>query len=183
MKIIFYFKRGEYLLLLAFFQRFFVSDYDPTIEDSYMKQCYVDDDICKLEVLDTAGQEEFSTMREQYLRSGSGFLLVFSVVDRNSVEDVIRLHKMILRVKDRDEFPMLLVGNKADLENERHVREQLAKRLHLPYVECSAKRRMNVDEAFHDLVRLIRLQERQPMDGVDTVSSRYSKKKKNCRIQ
>lgn len=49
MKIIFYFKRSEYLLLLAFFQRFFVSDYDPTIEDSYMKQCYVDDDICKLE--------------------------------------------------------------------------------------------------------------------------------------
>ncbi|VDK25130.1 unnamed protein product [Anisakis simplex] len=60
-------------------------------------------------------------MREQYLRTGHGFLLVFSVVDRNSFEEVIRLHKMILRVKDRDEFPMMLVGNKADLEDERHV--------------------------------------------------------------
>ncbi|VDM43913.1 unnamed protein product [Toxocara canis] len=208
--------------------RYFVTDYDPTIEDSYTKQCYVDDDICKLEVLDTAGQEEFSTMREQYLRTGHGFLLVFSVVDRNSFEEVLRLHKMILRVKDRDEFPMMLVGNKADLDDERHVEErlanvpnveeprsyskivkgdsraiiygmqlcllisrreaeELARRLHVPYVECSAKKRMNVDEAFHDLVRLIRKfqqQERQPMDGADLVATRNAgKKKKNCRIQ
>ncbi|KHN75900.1 Ras-related protein R-Ras2, partial [Toxocara canis] len=112
--------------------RYFVTDYDPTIEDSYTKQCYVDDDICKLEVLDTAGQEEFSTMREQYLRTGHGFLLVFSVVDRNSFEEVLRLHKMILRVKDRDEFPMMLVGNKADLDDERHVEERLA---NVPNVE------------------------------------------------
>lgn len=33
-------------------------------------------------VLDTAGQEEFSAMREQYMRSGEGFLLVFAVNDR-----------------------------------------------------------------------------------------------------
>uniref|UniRef100_A0A0N5B0F3 Small monomeric GTPase n=1 Tax=Syphacia muris TaxID=451379 RepID=A0A0N5B0F3_9BILA len=111
---------GKSALTIQFVQQYFVTDYDPTIEDSYTKQCYVDDDICKLEVLDTAGQEEFSTMREQYLRSGNGFLLVFSVVDRNSFEEVIRLHKLVLRVKDRDEFPMMLVGNKADLVEERH---------------------------------------------------------------
>uniref|UniRef100_A0A915CAN3 Ras-related protein R-Ras2 n=1 Tax=Parascaris univalens TaxID=6257 RepID=A0A915CAN3_PARUN len=110
---------GKSALTIQFVQRYFVSDYDPTIEDSYTKQCYVDDDICKLEVLDTAGQEEFSTMREQYLRTGHGFLLVFSVVDRNSFEEVVRLQRMILRVKDRDEFPMMLVGNKADLSDER----------------------------------------------------------------
>ncbi|KAK5964276.1 Ras protein R-Ras protein, partial [Trichostrongylus colubriformis] len=56
---------------------------DPTIEDSYTKQCFVDEDLCKMEVLDTAGQEEFCTMREQYLRSGNGFLIVFAVTDRN----------------------------------------------------------------------------------------------------
>lgn len=182
---------GKSALTIQFVQRYFVTDYDPTIEDSYTKQCYVDDDICKLEVLDTAGQEEFSTMREQYLRSGNGFLLVFSVVDRNSFDEVIRLHKLILRVKDRDEFPMMLVGNKADLVEDRHISrqegEELARRLHLPYVECSAKKRMNVDEAFHDLVRLIRKfqqQERQPLDSPDLASPKtLNKKKKNCRIQ
>uniref|UniRef100_F1LCG0 Ras-related protein R-Ras2 n=1 Tax=Ascaris suum TaxID=6253 RepID=F1LCG0_ASCSU len=182
---------GKSALTIQFVQRYFVTDYDPTIEDSYTKQCYVDDDICKLEVLDTAGQEEFSTMREQYLRTGHGFLLVFSVVDRNSFEEVVRLQRMILRVKDRDEFPMMLVGNKADLSDERQIprpeAEELARRLHVPYVECSAKKRLNVDEAFHDLVRLIRKfqqQERQPMDGADLVTTRNpGKKKKNCRIQ
>lgn len=72
-------------------------------------------------VLDTAGQEEFSAMREQYMRSGEGFLLVFSVTDRNSFDELPRFHKQILRVKDRDEFPMLMVGNKADLEHQRVV--------------------------------------------------------------
>lgn len=62
--------------------------------------------------MDTAGQEEFSAMREQYMRSGEGFLLVFSVTERSSFEEMCKFHKQILRVKDRDEFPMLMVGNK-----------------------------------------------------------------------
>lgn len=74
-----------------------------------------------LSVLDTAGQEEFSAMREQYMRSGEGFLLVFSVADHASFEELAKFHKQILRVKDRDEFPMLMVGNKADLEHQRVV--------------------------------------------------------------
>lgn len=74
------------------------------------------------EVLDTAGQEEFSAMREQYMRSGEGFLLVFSLTDHNSFAEINKFQKQILRVKDRDEFPMLLVGNKSDLDYQRRVR-------------------------------------------------------------
>ncbi|RWS12439.1 ras-related protein R-Ras2-like protein [Dinothrombium tinctorium] len=140
---------------------YFVTDYDPTIEDSYTKQCVIDDQVARLDILDTAGQEEFSAMREQYMRSGEGFLLVFSVTDRNSFDEINKFHKQILRVKDRDEFPMLLVGNKSDLESQRVVSQleaqQLAQQLRIPYLECSAKLRLNVDVAFHDLVRLIRL--------------------------
>lgn len=72
-------------------------------------------------VLDTAGQEEFSAMREQYMRSGEGFLLVFAVTDKASFDEMYKFHRQILRVKDRDEFPMLMVGNKADLEHQRMV--------------------------------------------------------------
>ena len=46
-------------------------------------------------VLDTAGQEEFSAMREQYMRSGEGFLLVFSLTDRNSYEEIYKFHKQV----------------------------------------------------------------------------------------
>ena len=57
--------------------------------------------MCFLPVLDTAGQEEFSAMREQYMRKGDGFLLVYSVIDKLSFEDIRNFHTQILRVKDR----------------------------------------------------------------------------------
>lgn len=55
------------------------------------------------------------------MRSGEGFLLVFAVTDHPSFEEISKFHRQILRVKDRDEFPMLMVGNKADLEHQRSV--------------------------------------------------------------
>uniref|UniRef100_A0A2K5CQH9 RAS related 2 n=1 Tax=Aotus nancymaae TaxID=37293 RepID=A0A2K5CQH9_AOTNA len=105
-----------------FSQSYFVTDYDPTIEDSYTKQCVIDDRAARLDILDTAGQEEFGAMREQYMRTGEGFLLVFSVTDRGSFEEIYKFQRQILRVKDRDEFPMILIGNKADLDHQRQKR-------------------------------------------------------------
>merc|ERR1711936_803545 len=151
---------GKSAITIQFIQSYFVTDYDPTIEDSYTKQCVIDNKVAKLDILDTAGQEEFSAMREQYMRSGEGFLLVFSVTDRTSFEEVSRFHKQILRAKDRDEFPIMLVGNKADLQQQRVISNEeahgLARQLKVPYIECSAKVRMNVDQAFYELVRLVR---------------------------
>ncbi|XP_046933589.1 ras-related protein R-Ras isoform X4 [Lynx rufus] len=60
-------------------------------------------------------------MREQYMRAGHGFLLVFAINDRQSFNEVGKLFTQILRVKDRDDFPIVLVGNKADLETQRQV--------------------------------------------------------------
>ncbi|XP_073996595.1 ras-like protein 2 [Rhodnius prolixus] len=151
---------GKSAITIQFIQSYFVTDYDPTIEDSYTKQCVIDDVPAKLDILDTAGQEEFSAMREQYMRSGEGFLLVFAITDRASFDEMYKFHKQILRVKDRDEFPMLMVGNKADLEHQRIISQTeaqtLAGELRIPYIECSAKLRMNVDQAFHELVRIVR---------------------------
>ena len=151
---------GKSALTIQFIQSHFVSDYDPTIEDSYRKQCVIDDKVAHLDILDTAGQEEFSAMREQYMRTGEGFLLVFSVIEQSSFEEIQTFHRQILRVKDRDEFPMILVANKADLEDERTVStadgKELSSQLKIPYIETSAKQRTNVDPAFHDLVRAIR---------------------------
>uniref|UniRef100_A0A8C6VNG0 RAS related n=1 Tax=Naja naja TaxID=35670 RepID=A0A8C6VNG0_NAJNA len=102
-------------------QSYFVSDYDPTIEDSYTKICNIDGISTRLDILDTAGQEEFGAMREQYMRTGEGFLLVYAVNDRGSFNEIHKFHTQILRVKDRDEFPMVLVGNKTDLDLYRQV--------------------------------------------------------------
>lgn len=61
-------------------------------------------------------------MREQYMHTGEGFLLVYSIIDRNSFEEIPKFYRQILRVKDKVDFPMILVANKADLEVERVVR-------------------------------------------------------------
>ncbi|KAL0818718.1 hypothetical protein ABMA28_008050 [Loxostege sticticalis] len=175
---------GKSAITIQFIQSYFVTDYDPTIEDSYTKQCVIDDIPAKLDILDTAGQEEFSAMREQYMRSGEGFLLVFSVADHASFDELYKFHKQILRVKDRDEFPMLMVGNKADLEMQRVVSleeaQALSRQLKVPYIECSAKARMNVDQAFHELVRLVR--RFQEAERINIKAENRSGKKKTCAI-
>lgn len=60
-------------------------------------------------------------MREQYMRTGEGFLLVYSIISRQSFEEMVTFQQQILRVKDRDYFPIIVVGNKCDLESERQV--------------------------------------------------------------
>ncbi len=92
--------------------------------DSYRKQCMIDDEVALLDVLDTAGQEEYSAMREQYMRTGEGFLLVYSIASRQTFEEIVTFQNQILRVKDKDYFPMIVVGNKCDLEGERQVAKQ-----------------------------------------------------------
>jgi GTPase KRas len=62
-----------------------------------------------------------SAMREQYMRTGEGFLLVYSITSRNSFEEISTFHQQILRVKDKDTFPVVVVANKCDLEYERQV--------------------------------------------------------------
>ncbi|XP_053326935.1 ras-related protein M-Ras [Spea bombifrons] len=154
---------GKSALTIQFFQKIFVPDYDPTIEDSYLKHTEIDGQWAILDVLDTAGQEEFSAMREQYMRTGDGFLIVYSVTDKASFEHVDRFHQLILRVKDRESFPMILVSNKVDLIHLRKVSSEqgrdMAAKHNIPYIETSAKDPpQNVDKAFHDLVRVIRQQ-------------------------
>ena len=81
----------------------------------------IDEEVALLDVLDTAGQEEYSAMREQYMRTGEGFLLVYSITSRQSFEEIVTFQQQILRVKDKDYFPIIVVGNKCDLDAERQV--------------------------------------------------------------
>ncbi|GAA5966593.1 hypothetical protein JCM3765_005667 [Sporobolomyces pararoseus] len=145
---------GKSALTIQFIQSHFVD------EDSYRKQCMIDEEVALLDVLDTAGQEEYSAMREQYMRTGEGFLLVYSITSRNSFEEITTFHQQILRVKDKDFFPVIVVANKSDLDQERQVEshegQQLAKQFGCQFIETSAKARRNVDECFQELVREIR---------------------------
>ncbi|KAI9498461.1 ras related protein 1b [Zychaea mexicana] len=154
---------GKSALTVQFVQSIFVEKYDPTIEDSYRKQVEVDGQQCMLEILDTAGTEQFTAMRDLYMKSGQGFLLVFSITSMVTLTDLQELREQIMRVKDSDNVPMVLVGNKCDLEEERMVSREQGMMLSQewggkPFYETSAMYKINVDEVFFDLVRQINRQ-------------------------
>ena len=65
-------------------------------------QVTIDDETCLLDILDTAGQEEYSAMRDQYMRTGQGFLCVYSITSKGSFEEIASFREQILRVKDAD---------------------------------------------------------------------------------
>jgi len=151
---------GKSALTIQLTQNHFITEYDPTIENSYRKQVNIDDETCMLDILDTAGQEEYSAMRDQYIRSGQGFIIVYSITSKSSFDSLSTFHDQILRVKDEDTFPVVILGNKCDLEKDREVTlaeaKQYADSIGAPLYETSAKARINVEEGFYQLVREIR---------------------------
>ncbi|KPP69494.1 hypothetical protein Z043_111745 [Scleropages formosus] len=114
-------------------------------------QVEVDGQQCMLEILDTAGTEQFTAMRDLYMKNGQGFALVYSITAQSTFNDLQDLREQILRVKDTDDVPMILVGNKCDLEDERVVGKEQGQNLarqwnSCAFLESSAKSKINVNE-------------------------------------
>lgn len=146
-----------------------------------------------LEVLDTAGQEEYTALRDQWIRDGEGFVLVYSITSRASFSRITKFYNQIKMVKESSSsssptgpsylgspihaspgsssrpVPVMLVGNKSDKAVERAVSAQegqaLAKELGCDFVEASAKNCINVEKAFYDVVRMLRQQRQQQTGG------------------
>jgi GTPase KRas protein len=144
----------------------------------------VDGDIYMLDILDTAGQEEYSAMRDQYFRTGQGFLVVYSVTDRPSFDSLSNFRSAVLRVKEGDSFPMVFVANKIDLVEERdvtsHEGQELARSCGIPYIEASAKTRTNIEECFYAIVREIRKYRKRVATDSDQDETYRRKKKGAC---
>ncbi|KAK6714278.1 hypothetical protein SNK04_005226 [Fusarium graminearum] len=169
---------GKSCLTAQFVHNEWIESYDPTIEDSYRTQLQVDGRQVILEILDTAGTEQFGrssiaqqhshrdpctdnngtvAMRDLYMKTGQGFLLVFSITSSSSLSELAGLREEIIRIKDDENVPLVIVGNKADLEENRAVARakgfSISQRWGAPYYEASARTRTNVDEVFIDLCR------------------------------
>jgi GTPase KRas protein len=159
---------GKTALTIQFVRSYFIKAYDPTIEDSYRKQCTVDGRESLLDILDTAGQDDYSALREQYMFNGDGFICVYSITSRPSFEHLRHFIEQIYRVKDveimdervsGDRVSLIIVGNKSDLAYQREVSLEegvnLAKHYQTVYMETSAKTRQNVDNIYFEIVRMI----------------------------
>ena len=153
-----------------------------------------------LEILDTTGQEEYTALRDQWIRDGEGFVLVYSIDDRSSFTRIKSFHDQVRRIKgsttlthnslskhEEDielqfnplDFPVMLVGHNCDRLAEREVsREEgqaLARELGCAFLEASAKNCINVEKTFYDPVRMLRRQRLQNAVQTQRESQREDK--------
>ncbi|KAJ5066920.1 ras-like protein [Anaeramoeba ignava] len=175
---------GKSALTVQFVHSKFLADYEPTIEDSFRRQVKIDEKVWMLHILDTAGQEEFSIVNDTHLRKGDGFLLIYSIIDFASFSEIPKIRSKILMIKEEtSNVPIVIVGNKSDLEKQRKVHlseaQDLAKSFQTPFFETSAKTRYNVDEIFFSIARMIRNQKFPEFSDSKNIKK---KKKKRCLI-
>ena len=77
---------GKSALTVQFVSGHFMEKYDPTIEDFYRKEIEVDHTPCVLEILDTAGTEQFASMRDLYIKNGQGFIVAYSITNHQTFQ-------------------------------------------------------------------------------------------------
>jgi len=172
---------GKSAITVQFAHGKFLTRYDPTIEDSYRKQLEVDGIACTLDILDTAGQEEYTALVDQFMKNGHGFLLVFSITSPTSFKLINDLNERVKRAHSAD-MPVVVLGNKCDLEDQREVSrekgEEWAKKHGAGFFEVSAKTKQNISEAFIWLVKAINTWRGNHPD----LMQRNEKKKKKCTL-
>jgi len=151
---------GKSCLSMRYVRDAFMDIYDPTIEDAFRHQTVVDGIACMIDILDTAGQEDMKMLRKQWIEDRDGFLLAFSITERGTFEECNYFWDLIVDLKGQNlsKVPLVLVGNKADLDSERHVKKHegealAAKYNNAKYLEASAKTGLNVNECFEALVK------------------------------
>ena len=177
---------GKSSLTLQFNYGEFPEIYEPTKCGSYKKTVLLDDRELNLDIMDTAGQEEYANVRDSYLRAGDGFLCVFSLTDRSTFANTEEIREQILRINsERDDISILLIGNKADLEDRREISEEegleQARKWGCKYLETSAKTNFNVENAFHEIMRQVYQKKETAVEATEPKArSEKDQKTSNC---
>jgi len=143
---------GKSALTFRFINDKFPNEHDTTIEDSYSFTAKIDGINCQLEILDTAGQDDYQTMLDTWINSSDGFLLVYSIDNKESFESTKKRYERILKLKGDQKVAIVVAGNKCDLEESRKVSKEEAENFCLSnkitFMETSALKVINVKEAF-----------------------------------
>jgi len=174
---------GKTALAVQYTLSCFVEVYDPMDDGGYRRQVVVDNRPCFVEVIDTAGQDEYTTLRDQWVREGQGFLLVYSIASRSSFDRLEDFRQRMQHIKGGDAI-LMLVGNKCDLlPSKREVSEEegvtLARQWGCEFIEMSAKTGQNVERGFTTLIRALRAA-KEP--ATPAPPARPRKSKRSCII-
>ena len=102
-------------LTLRFVRDFFVDHWDPTIEDSYKKSIEVDCIPSHIQILDTAGQDDFESLRPQWMMDKDGYIFVYAMDRESSLRELDPFFELSEQINETRHIPIMLVANKKDL--------------------------------------------------------------------
>ncbi|RXG52425.1 GTP-binding protein Rheb [Armadillidium vulgare] len=143
---------GKSTLCIQFIEGHFVDNYDPTIENTFNK---VNGQEFGLELIDTAGQDEFSIFPNHYAMDIQGYILVYSITSAASFDAVQSIYEKIVDL-GKVNVPIVLVGNKTDLQMERAVSTESgrkkAEQWNAVFIETTAKQHESVNEIFSKII-------------------------------
>lgn len=152
---------GKSSLALRFVRGTFKESYMPTIEDTYKHVITSNKQVYTLSITDTTGSHQFPAMQRLNIQKGHAFILVYSITNLQSLEELRSVYKEIVEIKCQGEnkiIPMMLVGNKSDDTAARIVNtktgESMAEQMNCAFIETSAKTNTNIKEAFQELLKL-----------------------------
>lgn len=147
---------GKSTLIIQFVEGQFVENYHPTIENTFHKVISYRGHEFQTDIVDTAGQDETSIFPTNCSVGIHGYVLVYSITSKASLETVKVIHDKILDMIGANSVPLVLVGNKTDLFNERRVSAEDGKRLadewQCKFMEVSAKSNARVNDIFISLI-------------------------------
>ena len=154
---------GKTSLVRRSFTGEFDSEYTPTVEDYYSHEIHQNNHVTVLNATDCAGSFQFPAMRQVTIRRAAGIVLVFSLDNEFSFRELHRIMDEVITTRDQQGIPIVVVGNKKDLDKREVGQEEIAELLRkyssdkvpLRYVETSAKDNFNVEEVFNQLHRLM----------------------------
>eukprot|EP00126_Sphaerothecum_destruens_P002125 Sdes_comp15568_c0_seq1m4539 len=151
---------GKSSLLLRFSEDKFETEMGATIGvDFKVKTIEKDANTYKLTIWDTAGQERFRTLTSSYYRGCQGVILVYDVSSQASFTNIEMWLNELEMYTSNDDVVKMLVGNKIDLSVDRVISQKqgldFARKHKMLFIECSAKTKQGVQQAFDELVQKI----------------------------
>ncbi|KAJ7913977.1 small GTPase superfamily [Mycena leptocephala] len=143
---------GKSSLVKQFVDGNFSEGYYPTMESTASKTIMYNGTEYPCEIIDTAGQDEFSQLKSQHAIGIHGYVLVYSIASRASFNMIQVIYDKILNYSGLEEIAAIVVGSKADLNMSRQVDskdgQELAQRNKTAWIEASALRNENVAKVF-----------------------------------
>lgn len=153
---------GKSSLTIQFVKNEFSENYIPTLEDSYTKPVNIDGEVSVVEIVDTAGADHFMAMKYLYYNTADGFLLLCSVDEKDSLDEMKKIKNSIMKSRENEQVPIVACINKNDLsENDWALSKgeyinDLSKNMNCPLFFTSAKNKNNVQQAFETVLKLMK---------------------------